>query len=644
MAHTYLDSRLPVETRVEALLAEMTLEEKVAQLGSVLPQDVLENGEFSEAKAEKVLKHGIGQISRMAGFGRLEPAEAAKAMNALQSYLREKTRLGIPALNHEECLSGFMGKHGLTVPQAIGLASTWNPDLVKEITEVVAGQLRAVGAHHGLSPVLDVARDLRWGRTEETFGEDPYLVAAMGTAYIRGLQGDASSPKVIATAKHFVAHSAPEGGRNHAPVNVSPRVLREVFCFPFEAAVKEAAVGSVMNAYHDIDGVPCTSSKELLTDLLRGEWGFDGIVVSDYGSIPMLYADHRVATSMQEAGILALEAGLDLELPTTECAVTKDTDGDGKVDQWAAYFGPVTGGHNGERIAHTGIFTHNIPYRLRGHNVWTATFVDIKTGDLFLDEEAFLKGWRLIREMIDEGLIPRQSVGVAMDESREAFIHGMTAYSFDGPDLLNLVYERNNRIERGLEQGEPFEPVVVPRPRFAGSDWVDFPITVIAHGFYSFKQEPYKGDQHTENVFKFAKFLTDPVFQVTLAHRQSIPPDMRVYYGEHAWFPGILGNDRNAQFIEEIPQYWKPQMGIYIQMAITDELSQALQKYEMEIVRPTREAVFLGNMTPEEGVAKLREELDKIDKAIPKERRLSPDAPAIAKDFDDFAKSIGQKY
>ncbi|MGI6148396.1 MAG: ABC transporter substrate-binding protein [Limnochordia bacterium] len=325
-------------------------------------------------------------------------------------------------------------------------------------------------------------------------------------------------------------------------------------------------------------------------------------------------------------------------------AVTKDTDGDGKVDQWAAYFGPVTGGHNGERIAHTGIFTHNIPYRLRGHNVWTATFVDIKTGDLFLDEEAFLKGWRLIREMIDEGLIPRQSVGVAMDESREAFIHGMTAYSFDGPDLLNLVYERNNRIERGLEQGEPFEPVVVPRPRFAGSDWVDFPITVIAHGFYSFKQEPYKGDQHTENVFKFAKFLTDPVFQVTLAHRQSIPPDMRVYYGEHAWFPGILGNDRNAQFIEEIPQYWKPQMGIYIQMAITDELSQALQKYEMEIVRPTREAVFLGNMTPEEGVAKLREELDKIDKAIPKERRLSPDAPAIAKDFDDFAKSIGQKY
>ncbi|MGI6148399.1 MAG: glycoside hydrolase family 3 N-terminal domain-containing protein [Limnochordia bacterium] len=319
MAHTYLDSRLPVETRVEALLAEMTLEEKVAQLGSVLPQDVLENGEFSEAKAEKVLKHGIGQISRMAGFGRLEPAEAAKAMNALQSYLREKTRLGIPALNHEECLSGFMGKHGLTVPQAIGLASTWNPDLVKEITEVVAGQLRAVGAHHGLSPVLDVARDLRWGRTEETFGEDPYLVAAMGTAYIRGLQGDASSPKVIATAKHFVAHSAPEGGRNHAPVNVSPRVLREVFCFPFEAAVKEAAVGSVMNAYHDIDGVPCTSSKELLTDLLRGEWGFDGIVVSDYGSIPMLYTDHRVATSMQEAGILALEAGLDLELPTTEC-------------------------------------------------------------------------------------------------------------------------------------------------------------------------------------------------------------------------------------------------------------------------------------------------------------------------------------
>ena len=325
-------------------------------------------------------------------------------------------------------------------------------------------------------------------------------------------------------------------------------------------------------------------------------------------------------------------------------AVTKDINGDGKVDQWAAYFGPVTGGHNGERIANTGLFTHNIPFRLRSQGFLTATFVDIKTGDLHLDEEGFLTGWKLVREMVDDGLIPAQSVGVSMDESREAFINNITAFSFDGPDLLRLVAERNTRVSRGLEPGEVFEPVVVPRPYFAGNDWTKFPITVLAHGFYSFKQEPYKGDQHTENVFKFAKFLSNPVFQVTLAHRDSIPPDMRVYYGDHAWFPGILGEDRNAQYMETIAQVWQPQMGIYIQMATTEAMQKALQKYDTEIVRPTREAVFLGAITPEEGIAKLKAELEKIGREIPKEQRLTEGAPAIAKDMDDYAKSIGQKY
>ena len=274
--------------------------------------------EVLEEKQE-VLQYGIGQISRIGGFGGLEPQAAARAVNRIQKYLRENTRLGIPALFHEECLSGYMGKRGTTFPQSIGLASTFNPELVEEIAKAIRKQLLAIGARQGLSPVLDIARDLRWGRMEETYGEDPYLVACMAVAYVKGLQGSDPKEGVLATLKHFVGHGAPEGGRNHSPVDVSERVLREVHMFPFEAAVRVAKAGSVMNAYHDIDGVPCAASRKLLTDILRGEWGFDGIVVSDYCSIRMLHTDHLVAEDLQQAGILAVEAGLDVELHFTEC-------------------------------------------------------------------------------------------------------------------------------------------------------------------------------------------------------------------------------------------------------------------------------------------------------------------------------------
>ena len=305
--------------RVEELISRMTLEEKIAQLGSIPIGELMENGKFSVEKAEERLKNGIGQITRIAGWSRLEPKEAAELANAVQRFLLENTRLKIPAIVHEECLTGFMANKATTFPQAIGLASTWEPELIERMTTVIRQQMRAVGAHQGLSPVLDVVRDPRWGRTEETYGEDHYLVACMGVAYIRGLQGDDLREGVVATAKHFAAHGFPEGGRNLAPVHLGPREFREVFLFPFEMAVKVAGVKSIMNAYHDVDGVPCAASKKLLTDILRGEWGFDGIVVSDYGAIDMLRTVHHVAADKTEAAIKALIAGIDVELPGVNC-------------------------------------------------------------------------------------------------------------------------------------------------------------------------------------------------------------------------------------------------------------------------------------------------------------------------------------
>jgi len=315
----YLNPKIPVADRVQDLVGRMTLEEKVAQLGSIPVTELLEDGKFSIEKARKLLRNGIGQIARVAGSRGIEPEGAAKIANEIQRFLREETRLKVPAIIHEECLSGFMAKGATTFPQAIGLASTWNPELIQEITSVIRKQMKATGAHQGLSPVLDVARDPRWGRTEETLGEDPYLVACMGTAYIKGLQGNDLRNGIIATPKHFAAHGFSEGGRNCASVHVPPRELREIFLFPFEAAIKVAKAGSLMNAYHEIDGIPCAASWELLTGILREEWGFNGFVVSDYGSIKMLQTFHYVAADEKEAAVMALEAGIDVELPNVAC-------------------------------------------------------------------------------------------------------------------------------------------------------------------------------------------------------------------------------------------------------------------------------------------------------------------------------------
>lgn len=317
--YPYQNPKLSINERVENLLSLMTLEEKIAQIGSYWIYELLDNQSFDRAKAEQKLAQGIGQITRLAGASSLDPIGCAKLGNELQRFLVEQTRLGIPALIHEECCSGYTARNATAFPQIIGLASTWQPELATAMTTEIRKQMRAVGAHQGLSPILDIGRDPRWGRIEETFGEDPCLIAAMGVAYIRGLQGENLSEGVISTVKHFVGYSVTEGGLNWAPAHIAERELHEIYLHPFEAAVKVAKARALMAGYHELDGIPVSSSKWLMSDLIRGEWGFDGVVVSDYMSINSLYNYHQYAHDKSEASRMSLEAGVDVELPTSDC-------------------------------------------------------------------------------------------------------------------------------------------------------------------------------------------------------------------------------------------------------------------------------------------------------------------------------------
>jgi beta-glucosidase len=317
-AAAYRDPSLGIGERVADLLARMSLEEKVAQLGSAWVFQLADGPRLDPAGLD-LLRHGLGQVTRISGASSLAARDAAALANAIQRHLVSVTRLGIPAIVHEEICSGVMARGSTIFPQAIGLASTWEPSLAAELADAVRAQMRATGAHQGLSPVLDVCRDPRWGRTEETFGEDPYLVSRMGVAFVRGLQGDDLGTGVIATAKHFVGYGASEGGLNWAPPHIGPRELREVHLRPFEAVVRAAGVRAVMHAYNELDGVPVAADHSLLTGVLRDEWGFEGCVVSDYFSIRQLAEYHHLAVDAEDAAVLALEAGLDVELPGTDC-------------------------------------------------------------------------------------------------------------------------------------------------------------------------------------------------------------------------------------------------------------------------------------------------------------------------------------
>jgi len=315
----YRDPHASLDERVESLLALMTLDEKLAQLGCLWSTAFVSSGSLDPADIAAKIPHGIGQVTRIGASTGLHPRESAAFMNAIQRVALERTRLGIPIIVHEEAAGGFCHRDATVFPQAIGLAATWNPALVTQVGEVIRAQMRAVGARHALAPVLDVARDPRWGRVEETYGEDPVLAGSIGTAYIRGLQGEDLRTGVAATGKHFLAYSMPEGGRNWAPVQMGPRELREVYAEPFSAAIRNAGLATVMNSYSSVDGLPCAGSPAILTGLLREELGFAGTVVADYGAVALLMTHHHVAATPGEAARLALSAGLDMELPALDC-------------------------------------------------------------------------------------------------------------------------------------------------------------------------------------------------------------------------------------------------------------------------------------------------------------------------------------
>jgi beta-xylosidase len=313
----YRDRAVSVEARVADLLARMTRTEKVAQLGSFWAFEVVPESGFDEARLAALAADGVGEITRLAGSTNLRPIEVAETANAIQRYLVEKTRLGIPTIIHEECLHGLIAWAAPCFQQSIGAAASFDPDVVTATATTIRRRMLLTGARHALAPVLDIARDPRWGRMEETYGEDPYLAAVLGCAYIEAIQGPDLSEGVIATAKHMVGHGLAEGGMNQAPAHIGERELRDEQLFPFEAAVRGSGIASVMPAYCDVDGVPCHASTALLTGILREEWGFDGIVASDYIGVEMISTAHKLTNDLAEAARLALMAGVDAELPRT---------------------------------------------------------------------------------------------------------------------------------------------------------------------------------------------------------------------------------------------------------------------------------------------------------------------------------------
>jgi len=347
----YLNSSLPVEERIEDLLGRMSLEEKIGQLKArglplweifseflegLPPKESEElkdsfweiifkkrsilraiSSNYWEKHWKKVVveenEYSVGQLSCILRY--FSPEKSAEFANKIQKFLFKKTRLGIPVIIHDECLHGCMAKGSTIFPQSIALASSWDPNLMKEVAVAIGKETRARGIHQCLSPTINIARDPRCGRTEETYGEDPYLTTAMAIPFIEGIQ----SQKVVTTPKHFAANFVGEGGRDSNEIHLSERILKEIYFPAFKACIQKANALSLMPAYNSIDGVPCSCNKHLLTDILRKEWGFKGYTVSDYGSILGIYTLHKVARTKAEAAKKALEAGLDVELPDADC-------------------------------------------------------------------------------------------------------------------------------------------------------------------------------------------------------------------------------------------------------------------------------------------------------------------------------------
>ncbi|MER6921045.1 glycoside hydrolase family 3 N-terminal domain-containing protein, partial [Streptomyces spiralis] len=317
------DAALPAATRVDDLLSRMTLEEKIAQLygvwvgaatdgDGVAPHQQHMNTDYDW---DELITQGLGQLTRSFGTSPVDPALGAQALARAQRRIAEAGRFGIPAVAHEECLAGFTTWAATAYPVPLAWGASFDPALVEAMAARIGRDMRSVGVHQGLAPVLDVVRDLRWGRVEETIGEDPYLVGTIGSAYVRGLE----SAGIVATLKHFAGYASSAGARNLAPVRAGTREFADVTLPPFEMALREGGARSVMAAYTETDGVPASADPQLLTELLREQWGFTGTVVADYFAIDFLQTLHRVAGSPTESAHLALAAGIDVELPTLKC-------------------------------------------------------------------------------------------------------------------------------------------------------------------------------------------------------------------------------------------------------------------------------------------------------------------------------------
>lgn len=324
MTDPWQDPALPAGVRAADLLARMTTEEKVAQLYSVWPgsnqtpggdKAPLQHALSEDIDLTRLLPHGLGQLTRPFGTAPVDPAEGAARLASLQERIRSANRFRLPALAHEECLTGFTAWRATVFPTPLAWGASFDPALVKEMAAAIGASMRSVGVHQGLAPVLDVVRDPRWGRTEESIGEDPYLVATVGTAYVQGLE----SAGVVATLKHLAGYSASRGARNHAPASLGPRELADVILPPFEMAVREGGARSVMASYNDLDGLPAHAHRRLLTELLREDWQFTGTVVSDYFGVSFLETAHGLTDSPAGAAALALAAGVDVELPAVRC-------------------------------------------------------------------------------------------------------------------------------------------------------------------------------------------------------------------------------------------------------------------------------------------------------------------------------------
>ncbi len=334
-APLYKDAHAPIDARVNDLLSRMTLQEKIAQISCIWQrkgeiEDA--NGNFDPAKASRVFPDGIGQVARPSDRVPLEPndplqnvfrdvPQTVAFVNAVQHYSIDHTRLGIPTLFHGEGLHGFMARDATSFPQAIALASSWDPALVTNVYTVVAREARARGVQLLLTPVINLGRDPRWGRIEETFGEDPYIASRMGVAEVRGLQGDTlplGPDRVFATLKHMAAYGVPEAGTNVGPADIGRRTLLQMYLPQYRAAIREANAQVVMASYNEIDGIPSHANRWMLTDLLRNQWGFQGVVVGDYEGIEQLMTLHHVAGSLTDAAALALHAGVDDDMPDGE--------------------------------------------------------------------------------------------------------------------------------------------------------------------------------------------------------------------------------------------------------------------------------------------------------------------------------------